>query len=444
MNSLRLSIVVSAGSLLVIFVGVAIGVLDDAFRKAAMKAEEARLDVQLISLLAAAKPSDDYTLTLPDQFPEPRYAQPLSGLYAAVFDRDGREVWKSDSTIGVVVPWVKSVPVGQMSIVTLAPQEAAELLSFSMGITWDFDDGTTRPFTFHVAESFDFFNDQVSAYRRQLFGWFIGVGIALLVSLGGLLGWLLRPLAQIEEEIGEIEQGERETLSAGYPDELAGAARNLNALVRRERSRGEVYRRTLGDLAHSLKTPLATLRTLLRHDNRDDIDRELTRMDETIRYQLAKPATRGRLIGTKPFDVPPAIDALLASFAKIYADKSVTVQTSVAPALRFRGDPSDFTELVGNVLDNAFKRCQSAVWLRVEREASGAFVIDVSDDGPGFPEPLLASQEIVRGQRLDEAPSSQGLGLAIVAEICELYGASLRLANRDGGGARVTIAVPNP
>ncbi|MEM8982899.1 MAG: ATP-binding protein [Pseudomonadota bacterium] len=444
MNSLRLRILISAGSLLVIFVSVAIGVLDNAFRDAAMKAEEARLDVQLISLLAAAKPGEAYTLSLPDQFPEPRYARPLSGLYGAVFDRDGQEVWRSDSNVGLVIPWVKSVPVGQTSIQQLAPQGEDALLSFSMGITWDFDDGTTRPFTFHVAESFDFFNDQVSAYRRQLFGWFIGVGIAMLLSLGALLGWLLRPLSQIEDEIGEIEQGEREILSAGYPDELAGAARNLNALVRRERSRGEVYRRTLGDLAHSLKTPLATLRTLLRHDERSDIDRELTRMDETIRYQLAKPATRGRLIGTKPFDVGPKIDALLASFAKIYADKAVDVQANVASGLTFRGDPGDFTELAGNVLDNAFKRCQAAVAVRVERDASGAFVIDVSDDGPGFPEALLDSQAIVRGQRLDEIEASQGLGLAIVAEICELYGASLTLANRETGGAQVTIAVPNP
>ncbi|MEO0579801.1 MAG: two-component sensor histidine kinase, partial [Pseudomonadota bacterium] len=65
MNSLRLRILVSVGFLLLIYLGVAVAVLDDAFRKAALKAEEDRLDVQLISLLAAAVPMDEYRLTLP-------------------------------------------------------------------------------------------------------------------------------------------------------------------------------------------------------------------------------------------------------------------------------------------------------------------------------------------------------------------------------------------
>ncbi|MEL7539133.1 MAG: ATP-binding protein [Pseudomonadota bacterium] len=444
MNSLRLRILVSVGFLLLIYLGVAVAVLDDAFRKAALKAEEDRLDVQLISLLAAAVPMDEYRLTLPSEFPEPRYSTPQSGLYAAVFDRDGERVWQSESNIGLIVPWVKTVPVGASDIERLAPDGSSELLSYSMGVTWDFDDGTTRPFTFHVAESLDAFNEQVGAYRRQLLSWFGGVGAALVISLGLLLGWLLRPLARIDDEIVEIEQGERETLSSGYPSELAGVAENLNALVSRERSRGEVYRRTLGDLAHSLKTPLATLRTLLSGDRRADVDRELERMDETIRYQLAKPATRGRLIGTKPFVVKEKTDALLASFEKIYADKDVRYEAEVTDDLTFRGDPGDFMELAGNVLDNAFKRSRSRVWFRATRNDTGEFLLDVADDGPGFPADVLAEQRIERGQRLDEAESSQGLGLSIVAEICELYGATLTLGERDGGGARVLVAVPNP
>ena len=146
---------------------------------------------------------------------------------------------------------------------------------------------------------------------------------------------------------------------------------------------------------------------LLGGDSRTDVERELTRMDETIRYQLAKPATRGRLIGTRPFAVREKTDALLASFAKIYAEKHVDVTAQVPTALTFRGDPGDFTELAGNVLDNAFKRCHGRVWLACRRDGD-MFELDVADDGPGFPHEVLAEQRVERGRRLDEAASSQG------------------------------------
>ena len=198
------------------------------------------------------------------------------------------------------------------------------------------------------------------------------------------MGGLLRPLARIEDEIHAVEQGEREQLSAGYPTELSGVARNLNALVRRERSRGEVYRRTLGDLAHSLKTPLASLQSLLGTNTSDDISMQLTRMDELIRYQLAKPATRGRMIGTKPFAVAPELSKLLASFEKIYHQKSVALQSEIPADLSFRGDKGDFMELAGNLIDNAYKRCRAKVQVALGRDG-GEFWLRVEDDGPGFP-----------------------------------------------------------
>ena len=440
MNSLRLRLLVSVGVLLIAYLGVVAAVLAKALGEEAL---EVRLEVRLFSLLADARSADDHTLTFLERFDDSGYSSPASGLYAAVYDRNGDAVWESVSTRGLVIPWVKTVPIGERAVAELDIANAATVLSLTMGVAWEFDDGTTRPYTFHVAESLDRYTEQIAAFRETLLRWFAGVGAALIVSLGLLLGLLLRPLARIEDEIARIEAGEREALSEGYPSELAGVAANLNALVTRERSRGEVYRRTLGDLAHSLKTPLATLRMLLAGGGREDVERELTRMDETIRYQLAKPATRGRLIGTKPFLVVEKIDALLASFDKIYAEKEVAVTATVETGLTFRGDPGDFTELAGNVLDNAFKRTRSRVWLDCHRDGE-VVVIRVADDGPGFPGEMLAEQGNERGRRLDEADSSQGLGLAIVAEICELYAATLTLAERDGGGAEVVIRVPNP
>ncbi len=443
MGSLRLRLLVFVSLLLIVFSGAAIAVLDNAFRDAAMRGEEERLDIQLIALLAAAEPADDKNLALPEDLQEQRFAAPGSGLYAAVFNGSGKQVWRSRSTLGTAIQWAGPAPVGTRNFQRIADAEGTELLSYSLGVDWEFSEGQVYPFSFQVVESLDSFRAQVAGFRGQLFGWFAVVSIGLLVSLALLLGWLLRPLAQIEAEIRDVEQGEREALSSGYPSELSGVARNLNALVTRERSRGEVYRRTLGDLAHSLKTPLATLRTVLGRAPDPDVDEQLTRMDELIRYQLSKPATRGRLIGTRPFAVEPHIASLTQSFEKIYFDKGVSTSTSVAPGLTFRGDTGDFMELVGNVMDNAFKRCDKRVRVTVDRNASGDFELQVGDDGPGFPADAR-NQVTERGARLDEAEHSQGLGLSIVAEICALYGAEMRLGVSQWNGALVTITVPNP
>ncbi len=443
MGSLRLRLLVASSVLLAVFFGIAIAVLDNAFRDAAMRSAEERLDILLFALLAAAEPPDDGrpTLTMPADLQEPRFGTPGSGLYGAIYDGDGLPVWTSRSTLDRVVPWTTGIPIGSRRLDRLTLADETPLLSYSLAVDWEFPDTRIRPFTFHVGETLDAYNAQVSAFRRQLFAWFAAVAVALLISLALLLSRLLRPLSRIEAEIHAIEQGETDELSAGYPSELAGVQRNLNALIRRERSRGEVYRRTLGDLAHSLKTPLATLKTLL--GNSREAQAQLDRMDELVRYQLAKPATRGRLIGARPFAVREKLESLADSFAKIYFDKGVAFELDAAAALMFRGDSGDFLELAGNLMDNAYKRCKARVRVSASRNDAGEFVLTVDDDGPGFPEDA-GNTVLDRGRRLDEAESSQGIGLSIVADICELYGATLRLGRSPLGGARVDVRVPNP
>src|SRR5205823_450493 len=81
-----------------------------------------------------------------------------------------------------------------------------------------------------------------------------------LVTLAALLHWVLAPVRRMEGEIHEVEEGRLETLGAGYPRELSGVATNLNGLLLGERKRVTRYRDTLGNLAHSLRTPLAVMR----------------------------------------------------------------------------------------------------------------------------------------------------------------------------------------
>ena len=63
----------------------------------------------------------------------------------------------------------------------------------------------------------------------------------------------------LSSELDQIESGERESLSEEHPRELLRLTHSLNRLLRSEHKQRERYRHSLGDLAHSLKTPLAVL-----------------------------------------------------------------------------------------------------------------------------------------------------------------------------------------
>ena len=65
----------------------------------------------------------------------------------------------------------------------------------------------------------------------------------------------------------------------------------------------------------------------------------------------------------------------------------------------------------------------------------------IEDDGEGIP-PALRDEVLHRGRRLDEIESGQGIGLAVVAELVELYHGWLDIGDSDLGGAKLTLALP--
>ncbi|MEM9690805.1 MAG: sensor histidine kinase, partial [Pseudomonadota bacterium] len=296
MYSLSARLLVSVSLLLVLFFGLTIAVLDSAFRSAGEEAQENILDGHLMQLLAAAEPGPEGGLTMPPDLPEPRLGSHGSGREGEMRDGDGDAVWQSRSALGLTLPRQVPPQPGVQVFAQDALADGTPLLTLSLAVEWEFPDGTLERYVFEVLESLDSFNAQLAEFRRQLFTWFAALAALLLVAIGLLQRRMLRPLRRIEAEIGEIEQGERSALSGQLPTELAGVARNLNLLIDTERGRSERYRKTLDNLAHSLKTPLAAMRALfsdsgINATQQQRIDEQIERMDEIVRYQLRKPAS---------------------------------------------------------------------------------------------------------------------------------------------------------
>ena len=445
MYSLNARLLISVSLLLLLFFGATIVVLDTAFRTAGEQAREDILDGHLMSMLAAAEIDADGSLELRRDLPEPRFSNLGSGLYAAIHDAEGDTVYRSRSALGLEIPTVEPGPPGREQFSRLTLDDGTPLLSLTLAVQWEIAEGELRPFVFSVAESLDSFNAQVAGFRGQLFGWFAAVAAIMLLAIWLVLRGLLRPLRQIETEIVEIEEGARRTLSGDFPNELTGVARNLNLLIDSERARSDRYRHTLDNLAHSLKTPLAAMRSLAGELGAADgsrVNGQIARMDEIVRYQLRKPQqTAGDALLLTPVDIREETERLVESLGKVHREKAPTISVSIDEQASFRGDGGDFLEMAGNLIDNACKWCEAHVRVGIKPAGTGGMVLSVADDGPGVPEEAREAL-LQRGMRLDENTPGHGIGLAIVKDIAESYGGHLALQSADLGGAQFTITIP--
>jgi two-component system sensor histidine kinase PhoQ len=132
---------------------------------------------------------------------------------------------------------------------------------------------------------------------------------------------------------------------------------------------------------------------------------------------------------------------------KIYASKGTICEFDIDPAARFHGEPGDLQELLGNLLENAFKWAGSRVLLtvRIGEEAPNrraGLRIAVDDDGPGIPPDRVAAV-LQRGVRGDERVQGHGIGLAIVQDIVRSYRGELEVgASPELGGTRFQVTLP--
>jgi two-component system sensor histidine kinase PhoQ len=437
--------------LLLLFFGATIAVLDTAFSEAGEQARRDILDGHLVALLGAAEPDTKGELALPDRLREPRFESIGSGLYAELRAIDGTVLWRSRSALGLEIPVGVAPEIGNHLFARESLEDGTPLLTLSLAVEWEFEDGALKPYVFKVAESLDSFNAQIAGFRRQLFGWFAAVALTMLLAFSMLLRGLLKPLRQIETEITEIEEGNRGSLSGEFPTELTGVARNMNLLIDSERARSDRYRYTLDNLAHSLKTPLAAMRALLNDRQTGEfggrVNEQIDRMDEIVRYQLRKPAASiADKHVLKPVPVEKEVTRLVDGLRKVYHEKKPDFDVRIERGMQFRGDTGDFLELAGNLLDNACKWCERRVRISVvpsagARAIASGMVMTVSDDGPGIPQDA-ADALLQRGMRLDESTPGHGIGLAVVKDIARSYGGRLSIKTSDLGGAEIMVSIP--
>ena len=449
-KSLKGRLVLVASFILIVFIGLAGVALDSAYRLSLEEAKQQELNLQSLSLLAIADETETQ-LTFPQALPDGRFSNGVSGLYAYVSETDAGTFWRSDSAIGLNLPKPNSYQVDSSSFSRVKLDNGETAFLYQHVYSYPTLDDEVRSFAFSILEHTKGFEEQAVGFRNTLWLWLAVLALILIIIQWVVMLWGLSPLNAMADELHAIESGQADGLSRDYPKELQGVTQNLNLLVDNERRQRERYRNTMADLAHSLKTPLAILNgmdveTSEREQTQHLVREQVDRMNQIIGYQLQRAVSATPNSILKGISLVAPVNKILTALEKVYRDRSVKVVTLIDEKAFFHGDQGDLMEMMGNLLDNAFKYGDDQIQITAkpvinDSEKRPGLEVLIEDNGPGVPD---AKKQTLfkRGERADTQQSGQGIGLAVVSDIVSSYGGDIRIEDSPLGGSCFKVLLP--
>ena len=431
------------------FLGIIGVTLSQAKYQTALSGLRDRLQNDVLAYLAGTDVGRNGRLLMPYSSPDPGFSMPGSGLYAVAVGDHGFH-WESSSAIGRDFSFLMPLKPGETRFVGPIDTRMGRLYYYSYGVEFEAQDNKRVPLTFTVAQTENQFKGENATYRRSLIIYLATLGVMLIVLQMLLLRWSLTPLRKVAADMSRVERGKSDFLDSQYPLELTGLTGRINSFIESEREQRTRYRNTLADLAHSLKTPLAVIRSRLESVSdapqlAHDVLDQVRRMDELVAYQLARAATTGRQPFATAIPIAGHAEDQVQSLEKVYDAKNVLCEFDLDEGVAFYGEQGDLLELMGNLLENAFKWSRHRVLLVIKgqpgRQRPGLW-LSVEDDGPGIA-PDQVDRILQRGVRGDERVQGHGIGLSIVQDIVRAYQGDLSVdASPELGGARFSVKLP--
>lgn len=442
-TSIRLRLLAAGGAAVLVSLALAAAGLMLIFERHVQRLAVVELAADLDQLAAGLERGPDGTLVMAQPPTDPRYDQPLSGLYwqvqTATDTLVSRSLW--DETI--TLP--EAAPGGSPREHLVPGPRGATLLLLERRLRLG-PDGA------RIATALD--RAQLRNASRAFAGDlvpYIGLLAAALIAAGwAQVAIGLRPLAAVGARVAAVRSGVARTLGTDFPAEVQPLAAEVDALITAREADITRARARAADLAHGLKTPLQAL--MGEADRLRDrgltaestgIEEVATAMRRHVDRELARAriASRSRAVATDP---APVVARLVAVLRRTRDGARVSWDVAAMPGTALRIDPDDLTEALGALLENAARHARTRV--RVGLVAAGdTTAVTITDDGPGIPPSRLADLT-ARGARLDlagpDAGIGTGLGLAIAGDIAEAAGGRLVLANDAAGGLTVALHLP--
>jgi two-component system sensor histidine kinase PhoQ len=437
--SLRKRLVLVATLVLIIALGLVGFALNAANYRGAVSSLQARMESYVYLVLAAMEVSDSGVLEMDEEFADPRLGQPSSGIYVQVRGRD--QQWSSASSLGLQWPRQEQARPGLVAFTE--PGEESEYFTLRYGVGWQLADGSIEPFTVSVLVDESEISHLTSAFRLGLWRALGAAGGILVLAQIVIFFFGFRPLRQVARDVARVESGQASRLEGRYPVELEPLARNVNLLLETEKSNQARIRNALDSLAHSLKTPLAVIQAGITSPG--SMQEAVDEMSRLIATRLERAGATARRTMAEPVKVHRQLQRIIDSLQKVYSHKMIRSGFTLEDNLVFYGEKRDLLELMGNLLDNAFKYGQGEVRVSGGALEPGAsrpgLWLRIEDDGAGIEESQW-ERLLQRGSRGDEKAEGHGLGLAIVMELVTAYGGQVSIGHSDLGGARVDVTIP--
>lgn len=306
--------------------------------------------------------------------------------------------------------------------------------------------------------------------RAYLDSSLLAFGVAFLIAIAsaGVVTWVMarrlrRPLDDLSSAARAIAGGryDRRVAPTGAGAELDVFAESFNEMAMRLQTTEDTRRRLLADLAHEMRTPLATCSAYLEAlddgvatwgpDTSGIMAQQVTRLSRLAAdLEDVSRAEEGRLsLDLREVPVARLVDTAVATVRPRFEDKAVSLERvdRTGPAPTVRVDAQRFGQVLTNLLDNAVRHTPGGGHVRIgSRVEAEEVVITVQDDGEGIGDDQLPHvfERFYRGDTArDRTDRGSGIGLTISRAIVDTHGGSIT-AQSGGPGRGATLEVRLP
>jgi heavy metal sensor kinase len=293
----------------------------------------------------------------------------------------------------------------------------------------------------------------------------LGIVFALLIVpsiLGGrlLANKIMRPISKMSDQMDDIgsEHLEERIETPNTSDEIEKLGLTFNKLLDRLQESFERERQFIGDVAHELKTPVATLRGEIelalskKRTNEEykkaldesliDVNRLSTTMKNIL--DLAWINADSANFDDHTFDLTSALTELKDLATKLGSPKHITIKGDIANNIVVKGMEDKVSRALLNIIDNAIKYTPKegtvSISLRAKKQNA---IVEITDTGIGITEKELSHvfERFYRGAKTAKTLGS-GLGLAITQGIIKAHKGDIDISSKTGKGTVVTISLP--
>ena len=270
---------------------------------------------------------------------------------------------------------------------------------------------------------------------------------------------VVQPVAVVSDAARRISAGSYGILVENrYRDELGELVDNINDMSLKISQSEKIQQEFISSVSHELRTPLTAINgwaETLSADPGANLEqtqrglniivkesRRLTTMVEEL-LDFTKMQDGRFTLCVEETDLLAELEDAIFTYRELFRQEGIELRYECADDLpNVIADGERMKQVFCNVLDNAAKHGGSGKRIDVSAAREGeSFVIRVRDYGPGIPEAELpfVKQKFYKGS---SKARGSGIGLAVCDEIVRLHGGTFDIANAEGGGAVVTIALP--